>query len=217
MNISFEEFNEFWAGCFGNKLTDRNGIDEWRTFVEGEKISVRGLRETVQEFAGEYNRLQDEGRNPTVPALSRVRQRYFDTLRDRQRKWNADRAGMTGNGIRCAACSGSGRVWALAPAIDDRDRKAAPPDFRTIDPSHAYLGVEAYPCPVCRESEYRDPYLRERVRNHSLPELVGAEHPDNPFGWPSNGGRLIIDVMHKRMTKGTRPLTVAANNVEIPF
>ena len=205
MNITFDEFNEFWAGEFGSKLTERNGLPEWREFVEGQYISVRGLKETVREFSAEYNRALDEGRpvNNLLPSLSRVRGRYKATLKERQRKWAEHSSGVTASGGSCVFCGGVGRVWAMDPAKDDGARKLAPEDFRNISADRVYWGVEFYPCPNCRSDAYsKSPIVAERLREHSLPETVPAGHRDNPFGYSCHGGRLILDMLRRRLETG---------------
>lgn len=205
--MKFEDFNEFWAGCFGWKLTKANGLDEWRRFVENEYSNDRALIETVEEFAKPYAEAIDEMR-PTrdlVPTLAAVRARYFATIKARKIRWDMEKGG--GNpGAGCSMCGGGGYLVGLAPATNDRQELRAPEHVMDIELEYAYPGVQMYPCPICHAGMYdKNPERAARVRKNCLPMNVPIGHPANPHDHAVCGKELLMEAMKARMGVTEKP------------
>ena len=198
MNIN--DFNGKWYSAFGWKL-DEAAAKEWSAFVEHPKSNDAGLSETLREFSEEYNQAKADGKSnyrDRVPTLDEFKKRYFATLPERKRRWDAEERGSNVNG-RCLVCGGTGKVYALAPCIGDIERERAPEDWRTLTADRMYYGAECYPCPICLEGCYHGNHtVRNRVLNTCVPETVPANHKDNPYGRVVSGDWLILNRLYDR-------------------
>lgn len=183
--MNFEEFNNEWSKAFGARLTERNAASAWSDFVEDQRTSDGLLMKVLGEFAADYNAackdMSPHAKN-CVPTYRAFRARYFEYIAARTPKAPSS----------CTTCGGRGIVYALAPCKGDGNRQLAPEDWRTVSAARVIPFAEAYACPVCGASHYDErETLRRRLIENSLPEIVTANDPRNPYGYPLGGDRLI--------------------------
>ena len=187
--MRFEMFQEKFAAAFGNKLTERNGLLEWSDWIEDDQRSDGLIVKVLREFADSYNaaiaQMSPNAKN-LIPTLEGFKARYFAIVRE-SRQTGSPRS-------NCRTCGGRGVVFALQPCRSDVNRELAPEDWRDVSLGRVYPFAEAYNCPTCRASakmyEGKD-WLRQRVLNHSLPEIVPADDPRNPYGSVLTGDQII--------------------------
>jgi len=187
--MTFEMFQEKFAAAFGSKLTERNGLTEWSDWIEDSQRSDGLIVKVLREFADSYNAavaaMSPNAKN-LVPTLEGFKARYFAVIRE-SRQANAPRS-------NCRTCGGRGIVFALAPSKGDANRQLAPEDWRDVSLARVSPFAEAYNCPTCgagaKMYDGKD-FFRQRVLDHSLPEIVPADDPRNPYGFALGGDLLI--------------------------
>lgn len=192
--MEFNEFNNRWRNAFGYCLTERQGAEQWRAFLESELCNDAVVAMLLKQYSERYNQLiaeESPHAKDRIPTLDAFKARYFAMIRER----NTANSKPTG----CRTCGGNGHVFALAPCVDDRGRVRAPENFTTVELKRVYWGVEVYDCPTCRSEGYGPNYaLRQRVLENSMPEVVRPGEHGSPYGYPVGGDAIIKNVLEAR-------------------